>query len=216
MLRILSVLVVICCSAIAGDGDMPVVDPGAQALDSELTPAPGSTTPAVSAWLDQSDAESNQRLASSEPIARAREASLQRHADEAASASPVMIALAAMLAAGVALASIWGWLSFRRARPHTCSGLAIELGSEGPRGKTTVICLTRPERIPTDRIARDRTREAAIRAAAALPDDPPTNPVVVRDTKDRITQKHETAVWRRAHQKSLKPATSRIRLLRRA
>ncbi len=206
-------------SAIAGEGVMPVADTGERVTDGDVMPAPGSDKPAVAAWLDDSEAEARLRLAQSEPIARAREERAQRQAENAAAASPLMVALAAMLAAGIAIAASRGWLSYRRSRPSTCRGLAIELGDDGKRGKTTVICLVRPERPTTARLARDRAREAEIRAAAAQPDDPPTDPGVARDTKDRIAHKHETAAWQREQRerlKSLKPATSRIRLLRRA
>nr|MBA3846363.1 hypothetical protein [Planctomycetota bacterium] len=154
-----------------------------------------------------------------EPIARAREARDQHQAAIASGTSPAMIVLAAMVAAALAVGASWGWLSYCRARPRTARGLAIELGDEGKRGTTTIICLIRPERTATVRIERDRAREAEIRAAAALPDDPPTDPVVASHTKDRIAHKHETATWQRAQRerlKTLKSASSRLRLLRRA
>ena len=208
MLRILITLIVIGSGLGATDGDV-----------ASRAGEPAAVAPAVAAWMSDSDAETRQRLVLAEPIARAREARDQHQAAIAAGTSPAMIVLAAMVVAALVVAASWGWLSYCRTRPRTARGLAIELGEDGRRGKTTVICLIRPGRAATVSLERDRAREAEIRAAAAQPEDPPTDPVIASDTKGRIAHKHETAIWQRAQRerlKDLKPAASRVRLLRRA
>ena len=66
---------------------------------------------------------------------------------------------------GIVISVAWLWVNYRQRRQLNRKGLAVELSPGGVKSST--IILHRPDRKPSTKIVRDKTREREVIAAAA-------------------------------------------------